>query len=53
MALLGIQAGRGKDSLKTLDYLDNPPGTLTRTHTHNKFFYVVLRKKNRLTLLSF
>jgi len=36
MALLGIQAGRGKDSLKTLDYLDNPQGTLTRAHTHTQ-----------------
>ena len=24
MALLTIQAGSGEDSLKTLDYLDNP-----------------------------
>lgn len=29
MALLGIQAGRDKDSLQTLDYLDNPQGMLT------------------------
>jgi len=54
MALLRIQAGRGKDSLVTLDYIDNPRGTLSLTHTHTSgSFYVVLRKNNRLTLLSF
>jgi len=60
MALLGIQAGRGKDSLETLDYLDNPQGTLTSTHTHTsssymhiKFFYVVLRKKRQTDFTFF
>jgi len=65
MALLGIQAGRGKDSLETLDYLDNPQGTLTGMHTHThtriKFLHahqvllcsIKKKKNNRLTLLSF
>jgi len=46
MALLGIQAERGKDYLETLDYLDNPRGNLCLTHTHiSSSFYVALRKK--------
>jgi len=45
MALLGLQAGRGKDSLETVDYLDNPQGTLSSTRTRIKFFLCSIKKK--------
>ncbi|KAK2431156.1 histone mono-ubiquitination [Trifolium repens] len=44
MALLGIQAGRGKDSLRTLDYLDNPQGSLPSCHPDDLFLCRLIQK---------
>ncbi|GAU14380.1 hypothetical protein TSUD_249180 [Trifolium subterraneum] len=44
MALLGIQAGRGKDSLQTLDYPDNPQGSLPSCPPDDLFLCRLIQK---------
>ncbi|XP_073221419.1 E3 ubiquitin-protein ligase BRE1-like 2 isoform X2 [Cicer arietinum] len=44
MALLGIQAGRGKDSLQTLAYLDNPQDSLPSCPPDDLFLCRLIQK---------
>ncbi|KEH42364.1 putative aminoacyltransferase, E1 ubiquitin-activating enzyme [Medicago truncatula] len=44
MAFLGIQAGRGKDSLETLDYLDNLQGSLPSCHPDDLLLCRLIQK---------
>ncbi|CAI8586519.1 unnamed protein product [Vicia faba] len=44
MAILGIQAGRDKDSLQTLDYLDNPQGSLPPCPPNDLFLCKLIQK---------